>query len=58
MTETPVLALEIARNPWELEMLRLFRQVPEEQRAGALAELRALAKEQRRRSRKLEASQA
>ncbi len=44
MTETPVIALGIARTPWELEMLRLLRQVPEEKQAAALAGIRAIGK--------------
>ena len=44
MSETPVVALDIARNPWELFMLRLLRQIPEEKQAEASAAIRAIGK--------------
>lgn len=47
MTETPIVALDIARDPWELEMLRLLRQIPEEKQAEASAAIRASGKELR-----------
>ena len=47
---SPIVALDIARNPRELEWLRLFRQIPVDLRAeiaGKMMEIQAMPKRNR-----------
>ena len=49
MNDAASLPLDCARNPRELALLRLLRQIPEEKRAEAVDKLTALVEEMRHR---------
>ena len=49
MNDAASLPLDCARNPRELALLRLLRQIPEEKRAEAVDKLTALVEELRHR---------